>query len=636
MDSPRPNKRKKIHSNDENNEDIVDYQRLDHNIVCEDDDDNISDSELVRASQILESKFNHPNVHELSEIHNTINRASNHYMHSVDVISFDVEKIKADNFQKTGEIKMLRDKFKKHEIEMSKLRNEKIELVKKLSKQNDETEKAFRKQIESKELEIKFKTQEVIEITMKYKALESKFRKDNSSSHMPPPPVPITAKKQPILSINESNDHVISDIISFSKPKDVVYMRKMKLKTKLNFNNSRNGDVVIKNEFYEINSVDYNTYYYQLIDKFKHSLLHFNSLFSDNTLINIEKARGYIKFENSLHELNKNINHLLHKVNYSQRLSLRNHDDKFQMSSNLCKKYMNLVLNNLNKTIKIALVAQSTGDTSDVFINISYLLLEILINLCQYETLIFSAKNSSNDLAVSQFSFNLKHELCLLISQLLKSSNFLNFNTLNCILVVFNQLLSKPDCNFWLQLLHNNENKNLCLFYLFYEKCTKFFLEESYKLNNSNASCKYENRFIFSFLTFFDLYAAKLSRVNNSTSMSCLCKKDMISSFSCVIDYLTIKKYILADNLKISNNGDLNNSYLINLCKLMQVILLIVNNCKLTNDDLLFETIRDDYRYKNFFCLMFLIVEAYLPKRFKYLNFNNVKAFIKSSLEIFL
>jgi hypothetical protein len=635
MDSPRPNKRKKIH-NDENDEEIIEYQRHNNNI-CFDDDDDISDSELVRASQMVESKFINTHVSELSEIqNNNIKINNNYYLSDLSSHDVDINKLKADNFQKAGEVKMLREKFKKVEIEMNKLRNEKIELTKKLSKQNDDTEKAFRKQIESKELEIKFKTQEIIEITMKYKSLEAKIKREGNSNivqQQPLPPPIVNIKKSPI---NQANDNIIPAIADI-KPvlKQEVYVRKMKLKTKLNYND-KNIEQAKNIEINETGSLDYNTYYYQLIDKFKYSLLHFNSLFSNSALVNSEKEKDYLIFEKSLHELNKNINNLLHKVSYSQNLSIIN-QDKFQISSNLCKKYMNLVLNNLNKIIKSALVVQSNDTTSDLFINISYLLLEILINLSQYEELIYSAKNS-DDLMISQFSFNLKHELSLLISQLLKSSNCLNFNTLNCILIVFNQLLSKSDSSYWLQLLHNSENKSSCLFYLFYEKCTKFFNEESYKVSDNSISSKYENRFIFNFLSFFDLYISKLSQTfvfNNSTSY-CLCKMDMISSFSCIIDYLTIKKYILADNLKILNNENLSNNYLIYLCKLMQIILLITNNCKIMNDEILFESIRHDYRYKNFNCLILLLLETYLPKKFEYLNFNNIKGFIKSSIENFL
>ena len=636
MDSPRPNKRKKTY-NDENNEDVIEYQRHNNNI-CFDDDD-ISDSELIKASQILESKFINTHASELSEIQNNNTKVNNNYLSDVNSHEIDINKIKADNFQKAGEVKMLREKFKKVEIEMNKLRNEKIELTKKLSKQNDDTEKAFRKQIESKELEIKFKNQEIIEITMKYKSLEAKVKREGNNNIIPPlQPAQLlnipNIKKSPINPANDNIIPVTADVKPVLKQREV-YVRKMKLKTKLIFND-KNTEQAIINEISETNSLDYNTYYYQLIDKFKYSLSHFNNLFNNSSLVNNEKEKDYLIFEKSLHELNKNINNLLHKVSYSQNLSIIN-QDKFQISSNLCKKYMNMVLNNLNKIIKNALVVQSNDTTTNLFINISYLLLEILINLSQYEALMYSAKNS-DDVMSSQFSFNLKHELSLLISQLLKSSNCLNFNTLNCILIVFNQLLSNPDSNNWLQLLHNSENKSSCLFYLFYEKCTKFFHEESYKISDNSASSKYENRFIFNFLSFFDLYISKLSQTfvfSNSTSC-CLCKTDMISSFSCIIDYLTIKKYVLADNLKILNNDDLNNNYLIYLCKLIQIILLVTNTFKLTNDSVLYESIRHDYRYKNFFCLILLLLEIYLPKRFKYLNFNNLKAYIKSSMETFL
>jgi hypothetical protein len=605
MASPRPNKRKKLYNNSENNDDVLEYQsKYDNNNIGAygggGDDDDISDSELVRASQILESKLNYPNFNELSEIH-----PNKTYMSDMgSVYDVDIKQLKADNFQKTGEVKMLREKYKKLEQEMNKLRNEKTDIKLKINKQTEDMEKTYKKQIESKELEIKFKTQEVVEISMKYKSLESRIRKDSS--------------------IKIGNE-VITEIKPVIKQQDIL-VRKMKLKTKPNSFNHL--DQHLKNDVNESSSLDLNTYYYQLIDKFKNSVLHFNSLYTGSE--KNEKTKDYLMFEKSLHELNNNINNLLHKVNYSQRLNQSN-QQTFQISSNLCKNYMNLVLNSLNQTLKNALATQ-ISDTNELFINISYLLLEILINLSQYETLIFSVDQK---VVSSQYStFNLKHELSLLISHLLKSSNSLNINVLNCILVVFNQLLAKSDSNFWLQLLHNSENKNLCLFYIFFEKCTKFFLEESYKCNN-NAVSVFESKFIFNFLSFFDLYISKLSQFTLLTSNkgSCLCKKDMITSFSCIIDYLTIKKYLLADNL--NKNGDLNNNYLIFLCKLIQLILLINNSLKLINDDMLFEMVRDDYRYKNFICLMMLI-ENYLPKRFKHLNFNNVKTFLKSAIEIYL
>ena len=119
MDSPRPNKRKKTY-NDENNEDVIEYQRHNNNI-CFDDDD-ISDSELIKASQILESKFINTHASELSEIQNNNTKVNNNYLSDVNSHEIDINKIKADNFQKAGEVKMLREKFKKVEIEMNKLR----------------------------------------------------------------------------------------------------------------------------------------------------------------------------------------------------------------------------------------------------------------------------------------------------------------------------------------------------------------------------------------------------------------------------------------------------------------------------------------------------------------------------------
>ncbi len=78
----------------------------------------------------------------------------------------------------------------------------------------------------------------------------------------------------------------------------------MKLKTKLNYND-KNIEQAKNIEINETNSLDYNTYYYQLIDKLKYSLLHFNSLFSNSALVNSEKEKDYLIFEKSLHEVYK-------------------------------------------------------------------------------------------------------------------------------------------------------------------------------------------------------------------------------------------------------------------------------------------------------------------------------------------
>jgi hypothetical protein len=73
---------------------------------------------------------------------------------------------------------------------MNKMRNERLDLIKKLQHQKDESDKALQKQIEFKELENQFKAQELMELTMKYKCLESAVKKNPNSA------VQITATQQ--------------------------------------------------------------------------------------------------------------------------------------------------------------------------------------------------------------------------------------------------------------------------------------------------------------------------------------------------------------------------------------------------------------------------------------------------------
>ena len=87
--------------------------------------------------------------------------------------------------QKEGEVKILRDKLKKQESEMQRVRNEKLELLKKLQQQQIEAKKNLEKQIEFKELENQFKSQELTDLTMKCKQLEAKLKKSQNSVNPP-------------------------------------------------------------------------------------------------------------------------------------------------------------------------------------------------------------------------------------------------------------------------------------------------------------------------------------------------------------------------------------------------------------------------------------------------------------------
>ena len=90
-------------------------------------------------------------------------------------------------------MKILRDKLKKVEQDSQRMRTERLEFMKRISQQQEETSKAMQKQIEFKELENQFKSQEIVELTMKYKVLESSFKRNNNSQQ---PQQQITQQQQ--------------------------------------------------------------------------------------------------------------------------------------------------------------------------------------------------------------------------------------------------------------------------------------------------------------------------------------------------------------------------------------------------------------------------------------------------------
>lgn len=97
----------------------------------------------------------------------------------------ELKEVKDANMQKEGEVKILRDKLKKQDQEMQRVRNEKLELLKKLQTQQVEAKKHLEKQMEFKELESQFKCQELIEMQMKCKQLEAKLKKSQNTVNPP-------------------------------------------------------------------------------------------------------------------------------------------------------------------------------------------------------------------------------------------------------------------------------------------------------------------------------------------------------------------------------------------------------------------------------------------------------------------
>jgi len=205
----------------------------------------ISDSELIRASQVVESQLKFTNnVHQttsnalniFSQFNSTNNQnclmpapsiypsstnmnnggagtahhqqpSQYNYQHhnqpvmasqfqhldgdpvaQLEQLNNELKQIKTENMQKDGEVKILRDKLKRLEQDAQRMRTERSDLVKKLEQKQEETKKSLQKQIEFKELENQFKSQEIVELTMKYKYLESAVKKNPaiiSSTPMP-------------------------------------------------------------------------------------------------------------------------------------------------------------------------------------------------------------------------------------------------------------------------------------------------------------------------------------------------------------------------------------------------------------------------------------------------------------------
>lgn len=78
-------------------------------------------------------------------------------------------------------VKILRDKLKRVEQESQRMRAERLDLMKKFEQRHEEASRQMQKQIEFKELENQFKSQEIVELTMKYKVLESSVKRNISS-----------------------------------------------------------------------------------------------------------------------------------------------------------------------------------------------------------------------------------------------------------------------------------------------------------------------------------------------------------------------------------------------------------------------------------------------------------------------
>ena len=100
----------------------------------------------------------------------------------IDELKNEIKQVRTENMAKDGEVKILREKLKKLEQDSQRMRTERADLIKKLQTQKEEEKKGLQKQIEFKELENQFKNQEIFDLTMKCKQLESSSKKSNVAS----------------------------------------------------------------------------------------------------------------------------------------------------------------------------------------------------------------------------------------------------------------------------------------------------------------------------------------------------------------------------------------------------------------------------------------------------------------------
>ena len=228
--------------------------------VDDDDDDflDISDNELIRASQVVESqlKFTNNVHHTTKDALNIFSQFNNDVQQSqfqpmsqmcapnmtimghptkapiygsqmtplealsqLDDAKYELKSVKDQKMMKDGEVKILREKLKKQDQDLQRIRTEKLDLMKKLQLQQVEAKKNLDKQLEFKELENQFKSQELADISIKFKQLEAKLKK-TERNHLNSSSITFTGIKQETnhqYSHNMSSQNIFDEEFSRKK-----------------------------------------------------------------------------------------------------------------------------------------------------------------------------------------------------------------------------------------------------------------------------------------------------------------------------------------------------------------------------------------------------------------------------------
>ncbi|CAF0724162.1 unnamed protein product [Brachionus calyciflorus] len=418
-------------------------------IIIDDDDDllDISDTELIRASQAVESQLKFTNnIHQttsnaitiFSQItsntqqqpmappppQTTTYSTSNYNNYdSIDDIKYEMKQLKNENMQKDGEVKILRDKLKRLEQETQKMRNEKFDLVKKLQQQHEETKKSLQKHIEVKDLESQFKSQELMEITTKYKVLQSSILKNSNNQQQ--------QQQQSVLSSlsTPSNQKI-------QQPKSLPTKRAAQT-TNLNSSDTENDNpsdikrprqqhqqtpktiAPLKTKIFKRNQV-LNTKSSNTISTPSDLIYKLTDKLSETTNLLTQINQGTktslnsVDFQQKLHNLNTYL-----QMAFSSNIKVTNTERIDYISDKLNEELIKLLKNNLDLILVHI-------DLNQIDLNCSLIQTLFRLFLIRFDLLI-----DSNNAMVDLKPLNkLKQQFFLVLSQCLESLNFNNSNKL--------------------------------------------------------------------------------------------------------------------------------------------------------------------------------------------------------------
>lgn len=552
MNPGPPFKRKKLEPN-ENHLNIA--EKIPKYANVGDEDDDISDSDLILASQMVEAKY-------CSTMRDT---------HQDDYLN-ELNKLKTENYQKDGEVKILREKLKKIEIELNKFRNEKNELLKKYQLNFEEQQKALKKQIDAKELEVQFKNQEITELTMKYKLLESQMKKSNPNSK------PVSLQNRS-TSFNDEAKTIFGESLK-AKQQVLTIKRKNRVKTTANNYNS----VALKEAL---------TSYLILDDKNQSLIDEFMVLFESRDFTN-----------NSIYLMIDLFQHVLNDLDDIDKNQIKL--KKFLVFLRLVN--IDIVNENSIKNDNLTVLTDKISDkiSKIVSLNVSSsiicICLEIFSNIYIYMTKL-------------KLESQTWPQLSCIVSLILKSKQN-SFDLLESLLIVFKQIGHKTD--------------DSCLLALYYEKLINFF--DDNQLNNVTIDniAKYFNNFL-DFVTIFIL--------NSQTRQTCICIRDNIFCLLLLIDHLFTDTFLNNKILCLINTNGISTQLMI---RALSLIVKLNNQQTNLFDDLYFDSIlKEDFRYKNFNCLLRLMEKLLIQKDISsnetqnescnhlYLNLVSIKNYFK-------